>query len=80
MFKAASPSQAMSEDSKSCFERSICIWTVKCNAHSFSQYYNFQNVKIKMLEQGNVTFDSCVWAEKNKKSVDSLFDRRCYSG
>ena len=37
VLKAASPSQAMGEDSKSYFECSIWILTVKCNAHSFSQ-------------------------------------------
>ena len=42
--------QAMSEDSTSYFECGIWILTVECNAHSFSQHYNFQNQKITMLE------------------------------
>ena len=50
MFRAASPSQAMSEDSESYFECSIWVLTVKCNARGFSQYYNVRNQKITMLE------------------------------
>ena len=50
VFQAASPLQAMSEDSKSYFECSIWILTVKCNAHGFTQCYYFQNQKIAMLE------------------------------
>ena len=37
VFRAASLSQAMSEDSKSYSECSIWILTVKCDVHSFSQ-------------------------------------------
>ena len=58
-----------------------CIWisTVKCNAHSFSQYYNFQNQKITMLKNiGYITeltawhcyqrhmSDTCVWHGWNR--------------
>ena len=50
MLKAVSPSHAMSEDSESYFECSVWILTVKCNAHGFSQYYDFQNQKITMLK------------------------------
>ena len=85
---AANPVQAMSEDSKSYFECSIWILTVKCNAHNFSQYYNFQNQKITMLEniryiieltawhfyQGHVS-GACVWREGNR----SHFFRLTYS-
>ena len=59
MFKAAIPSQAMSEDSKSYFECSIWILTVKCNAHGFSHFYNFQKQKITMLENIQHTENSC---------------------
>ena len=61
MFRAASPSQAMSEDSKSYSECSIWIWTVKCNAHGFSQYYNFQNQKITMLENMGYVTELTAW-------------------
>ena len=54
MFRAASPSQAMREDSKSNFECSVWILTVRCKAHGFSQYYNFENQKITMLENNRV--------------------------
>ena len=50
VFRAASLSQTVREDSKSDFECSVWILTVKCNAHNFSQYYNFQNQKVTMLE------------------------------
>ena len=50
VFRAASPSQAMREDSKPYFECSIWILTVKCYTHGFSQCYNFQNQKITTLE------------------------------
>ncbi|WP_419614027.1 hypothetical protein, partial [Thiolapillus sp.] len=60
-FQAASPSQAMSEDSKSYFECSIWILTVKCNAHGFSQYYNFQNQKITMLENIGYITELTAW-------------------
>ena len=42
MFKAANPSQAMSEDSKSYVECSIWILTVKCYTHGFSQCYTMR--------------------------------------
>ena len=50
MFRAASPSQAMREDSKCYFECNFWILTGECNAHGFSQYYDFRNQKITMLE------------------------------
>ena len=88
VFRAASPSQAMGEDSKSYFECSIWILTVKCNAHGFSQYYNFQKQKMTMLEnigyiteltalhfyQGHMS-GTCVWRGENR----SHFFRLMYS-
>ena len=50
VIRAASPSHVMSEGSKFYFECSVWILTVKRNAHGFSQYYNFQNQNITMLE------------------------------
>ena len=78
-FRTASLSQAMSEDLKSYFKCSSWIFTVKCNAHGFSQYYNFQNKTITMLEdigyiaemtawhlyQGDMS-DACVWWGGNR--------------
>ena len=61
VLKAASPSQAMSEDSKCYFECSIWILTAKCNAHGFSQYYNFQNQKITMLENIGYLSELTAW-------------------
>ena len=63
MFKAASPSQAMSEVSKSYFECGIWILTstVKCNTHGFSQHYNFQNQKITMLENIEYITELTAW-------------------
>ena len=66
MFRTASPSQAMSEDSKSYFECSIWTLTVKCNAHGFSQYDNFQNQEITMLV--NIGY------------ITELTDWHCYQG
>ena len=60
VFQAASLSQAMSQDSKSYFECSIWISTVKCNAHSFS-HYNFQNQKITMLEMIGYITELTAW-------------------
>ena len=61
MFEAASPSQAMSEDSKSYFEWGIWILTVKCNAHGFLQYYNFKNQKATVLENIWYTTELTAW-------------------
>ena len=61
VFRAARPSQAMSEDSKSYSEWSIWILTVKCNAHCFSQYYHFQNQKIIMLENRGYITELTAW-------------------
>ena len=60
VIQAASPSQVMSEDSKSYFECSIWILTVKCNAHGFSRYYNFQS-QITMLENIGYTTELTAW-------------------
>ena len=61
MCRAASPSQAMSEASKSYFECSIWILTVKCNAHDFSHYYNFFNKKITMLKNVGYITELTAW-------------------
>ena len=61
VFRAASPSQAMREDSKSCFECSIWILTVTCNAQGMSQHYNFQNQKITMLENIGYITELTAW-------------------
>ena len=61
MFKAASLSQAMNEDSKSDSQSSDWILTVKCHAHGFSQYYNFQNQKITMLENTGYITELTAW-------------------
>ena len=61
MFKAVSPSQAMSEDSKSYFECSIWILTVKCNTHGFLQCDNFQNEKITVLENIGYITELTAW-------------------
>ena len=59
VFRAASPSQAVCEDSDSYFECGIWILTVKCNAFGFSHYYDFQNQRITMLENiGYITVGS----------------------
>ena len=60
MFRAVRPSQAMSEDSKSYFECSIYILTVKCNAHGFSQY-SFQRQKITVLENVGFITELTAW-------------------
>ena len=46
---------------KSHFEWGIWILTVKCNAHSFSQYYNYQNQTIIMLENRCITTKLTPW-------------------
>ena len=61
VFRAASPSQAKSEDSKSYFEYSIWILTVKWNACGFSQYDNFQNQKTTMLEKIGYITEMTAW-------------------
>ena len=61
VFRAANPSQAMSEDSKSNFECSLWILTAKCIAHCFSQYHNFQNQKITMLENMGYITELTAW-------------------
>ena len=72
------------EDSKYNFECSIWILTVKCNAHGFSQYYNFQDQKITMIEnigyiteltawycyQGHMS-GTCVWRGGNRSQFFS---------
>ena len=40
---------------------SIWILTVKCNEHSFSQHYNFQNQKITMLENIGYITELTAW-------------------
>ena len=61
VFRAASSSQAMSEDSKSYFEWSIWLLTVKCNARGFSLYSNFQNQKFTVLENIGYTIELTAW-------------------
>ena len=61
MFKAASPSKAVSEDSKSDSQSSDWILTVKCHAHGFSQYYNSQNQEIIMLENIGYITELTAW-------------------
>ena len=70
------------------FECGIWILTVKCNAHSISQYYNFQNQKITMLEntgyiteptalhfyQGHMSYGTCVWRGRNCSHLFRLTD------
>ena len=86
--RAASPSQAMTKDSKYYSECSIWILTVQCNAQGLSQYCNFRNQKITMLEkigyiteltawhcfQGHMS-GTCVWRGGNHSHFFRLTQR-----